>query len=72
MLPPVIGDIDTPRKPDVIVILCVIEKTGERGRPARPAGKSAMQPDRHHAWPARTFFIENVKRVPEVVKELFA
>ena len=54
---PVAGDIDAAGDPNAVVSGNVIQKPLQRRRPARAPGQAAMQADRQHAWPFRTFAV---------------
>ena len=64
---PVLGDLDAAGKPDLVVALNIIDEALERGEPARPPGKAAVQADIHHLRLARLpFRIEHVERILQI------
>ncbi len=73
---PMIGDVDAPRDPDLVVPAHIIEKACQRRRAARAAGQAAMQADRQHLGLVQAIRIalgvQHVERVLQVIEELRA
>ena len=67
---PVIGNIDSPRNPDLVMRHDMIKEFDQSGKPRWPPNQPAMQPDRQHLWCRRTFGIKNIKGVNQILGKL--
>ena len=65
-------DIDAAAEPYIIVALCIFDEALQRWKPAGPPGESAMQADRQHLRTGRSFLVESVKTVFQVIEKLIA
>jgi hypothetical protein len=70
MLYPVPRYVAAARDPHTFMTLYVVEEAGQRLKPARAAEYPRMHRHRHHLRGNRSFGIETVKGVLEVVEEL--
>ena len=72
MFAPVTGDIDSPCQPDTVMLLHMVQKPYQPRKAGRPADQAAMQSHRHHLWLIRSFFVQHIKTVFEIVEKLVA
>ena len=67
-----LGDIDPPRDPDVLMGGDMVEEAGQRRDPSRPPDEAAMQAHRHHLRRGLALRVERVERVAQVGEEVVA
>ncbi len=69
---PVSGYVDAAAPPDIIEGPGITNKTFHCSEASGPARQAAMQPHRHHARSSRTFRVEHIKTVFQVLVKLLA
>ena len=69
---PVLGDINSPGDPNLWLGLNIIKETSYGGRSSRSTAQPTMQSHRHHLWLIRSFFVQHIKTVFEIVEKLVA
>ena len=69
---PVIGNIDSPRNPDLVMRHDMIQEFDQSGKSRWPPNQPAMQPDRQHLWRRCALGIKNIKRINQILGKLIA
>lgn len=64
---PVPCNVNAACNPDIIMRRDVIEKPRQSPQPSGAPGKTAMQPDRHHAWPPKAILPELIEAFDQVI-----
>ena len=69
---PMTRDVEPRARPDLLVVLYVVQETLKRGKASGASCEPAVQTHRHHLRPIRAFGVQDVEGVLEVGEELIA
>jgi hypothetical protein len=72
MANPMVGDVDAPCHPDILMGTDVIQEPGQSRGASGAAGEAAMEADRHHLRRSFAFCVQRVEAVLEIGEELVA